>query len=699
MTIDVIDPKAPVCNPENNPVMQKLNLKHLNHLSALLFESREQIVDKWIAREATQKMLAKLQIKPDHFKTTYGIPVVEYFVGVVEGTKELGDCPIMQKFIAFLSERDVTARDIFIVCMALRRSLIGHVFTFEKAPLEEVPDLLEEISDIFDGNLSGVLQTFSDLTREKDKKLHEQLLINKQQKQIQTILNLQNSIVGLVKNNKIVLANKKFFETVGVKNLKIFHEHYPYEWGFITDVDYHPELFKSKDYIAWFEKILNDVNHPPVKVTITNHKTQKNVIFILKASKLPEQQNQYIITMADVTLYEQQMQELTSLAYTDQITGLYNKLKFEITLKEFAKKEDAILILLDIDRFERLQKDYDEALVDQLLNQIAQFLQFEVERSFSIFRVDNSTFALMSDSYEMDVIETCVQTIQTKISKLQFYIAEEITCSFGTISIREQDDYESLEERLYHVIEELKFSKARSIKTDDEFFEKQASLAQENKDIMDILRAGAIDDRIWEMTVTYKEIPVNWELQYVQTKSENVVFDITNDTSLLFKAKKVYFKLPEQDKIVEASLGLINTKQKRVQLNTFRFIENNPLNRKSVSVKPQKDFTVLVHDEVHAITGTLQSLSQQVAIINVPSVEGFHVGGNAMVDIILSNNNKTVKILTEVNLYMFQKMDQGYNITLTLLLDQDNEQKLKNYIAWRQLQIIKELKNLINNTP
>lgn len=678
------------------PSDHKINIPNLKVFSAVLFEAREEIVTQWIAKGSTQKMLQQRGIEPDYFKTTYGIPVVEYFIGVVEGTKELGNCPIMQKFIAYLTEKNISARDIFNLCMCLRRSLINQLFILNLIKIEKAAETLEEVSLVFDGNLSGVLQTFSDMTREKDKKLQEQMIINKQQKQLQTILNLQNSIVCLVKNNRIVLANRKFFETVGIQNLKLFHAHYPKEWGFILNVDYYPAIFRKKDYVQWFDKILEEVKQPPVKVTIVNHRTKKNTIFILKASKIPDQQNQYIITMTDVTIYEKQMQELSSIAYRDPETGVYNKRKFEITLKELVKKQKGQLITLDIDQLDRMQNDYDKVLVDELLNKVAQFLQIEVESNFSVYRIDTGTFALISHLNEVENIENCITTMQTKISQLQFYISEEITCSIGTLTIREEESYQQVYERLNHLNEALKFSEIGSIIYDIALFEKQQMLIEENKQILTAVQEEGKQEQTIEVIATYKEIPVHWELKFLQIEDKAAIFTIVNDTALLFKAKNVYFKLPNTPQTIEARLITFNSHQKRIHLNDFHFVDSSLFDRKSVRVKPQKDFTVLLHSASQAITGLLQDISQNALTVKTDTIEGFSIGSNATADILLAENNKTQKVITEVNIHMFKKADRGYYVTLILLPDQENESKLKSYVSWRQMQIIKELKNLIS---
>lgn len=672
-----------------------IDTPNLKVFSPLLFESRDEIVSQWIDKESTLQILQQHDIDPAYFQATYGIPVVEYFAGVVEGTKKLGDCPVMQKFVSFLSEKGITAQEIFNLCMALRKSLIRYLFDLNVIRIEKAAEVLDEVGLVFDSNLSGVLQTFTEMTREKDKKLQEQMLINRQQKKLQTILNLQNSVVCLVKQNQITLANRKFFELTGVKNLSMLHAYYPDNWGFITDVDYQSTLFEKKNYTQWLEEIVEDTDHLPIKVIIVNRKTKKNTILILKVSRIPDQQKQYILSMTDVTAYERKMEEITSHAYKDMQTGVFNKLKFDIALKALIQEQEGQLLLIDIDRFEQLQNDYDKALIDELLNKVGHILRMDGEKNFSAYRIDSGTFVLIPQAEAIENMEAILSGIIAKIKNLHSYISEAITCSVGTLTIRQDDHYEQVYERFNQLQEALKFSENGSHIEDKELFQKQLQLIKENEQIRTTIQEVAAERKMFEAVAVYKEIPVAWKLKLLRMDGKSALFSIVNETSLLFKAEKVYLKLPGYRETVEAKLSALELDQKHIVLSQFHLIASSFMDRKSVRVKPEKDFIVILESENRTATGVVQDISHDGLSLRLESIEGFHIGESAKIDIIMAENDKSQNISTEVNIHMFKKVDQDYIVTMALLLDQENEKRIKSYVSWRQMQIIKELKNLI----
>ncbi len=673
-----------------------VQVPHLQVVASFLHNTREEIVSAWIARESATKMLTKLSIDPEDFKETYGIPVVEYFIGVVRGSEVLGDCPIMQNFIAFLAEKNVSARDIFILCMALRRSLIAHLFTHDKIPASHASNILEEISDIFDGNLSGVLQTFTDLTREKEKKLQTHLLKDKQHQQIQTILNLQDNIVCVVNENRIILANRKFFEAVGSENLTDFHRRYPKEWEFIQSVDYLSDLFKTEDYTRWFEKILSAPKQPLIKISILNKKTKKYAIYILKASRFPATAHKFILSLTDITSYEKQMQQLSAHAYSDPVTGAFNRLKFEIELKKELANRRGTVLLMEIDHFKRIEKHYDIALVNELLHKVAQSIMLELPETSHLFALGYGHFALLPIHLGRHELETLIVQQQTIVGRIEAHIAETISISFGVLRIRDLDDDMTLHSRMRELQELLKFSEDGTVVYDTDLYETQRQRQRETEEIIKALQTLTEDHRPLLAIAPYKEIPIKWELKLLRVNEGIAICRITNATSLLFKAQKVYFHLPQMEATVEANLQSIDLKNRQIKLLDFKLIEESYLDRKVVRVEPQKEFVLLVHAEDVAMTGTICDISERALTFTAESVETLQIGTLVQLDFILEQEHRSVKFMMDASIQHIWKENGSYRILSTLLPDQENEKSLKAYIAWRQMQIIKELKNLIS---
>ncbi len=140
-----------------------------------LFEaSKAHIVKVWVEDPDVQKVLKDHGIKSDFFAQRYAINVLEYFLRVVKGDAQIGDCPVMGEFLQYLRDQDLCSTELFRICTKFRRSMGS--FTYEKA-INSL-NLSTEIATIFDKNFEGVLDRFNKTIKqaELDLKTNQRLL-------------------------------------------------------------------------------------------------------------------------------------------------------------------------------------------------------------------------------------------------------------------------------------------------------------------------------------------------------------------------------------------------------------------------------------------------------------------------------------------------------------------------------------------
>ena len=102
----------------------------LSKHSAFLRETKDEIADKWLENRHVIFLFEQYKISKSAFKKKFAISVIEHFVGVIEKKEKPGDCPIIRKFILYLADKNISAQDIFILCMALREAIIKHLFFY-----------------------------------------------------------------------------------------------------------------------------------------------------------------------------------------------------------------------------------------------------------------------------------------------------------------------------------------------------------------------------------------------------------------------------------------------------------------------------------------------------------------------------------------------------------------------------------------
>ena len=121
-----------------------------------LVNAKESILNEWISQQQCSLILGKHSIDPEWFKAYYASAVFDYFMGVVAGDMELGQCPVMKEFIAYLKNQEIRADELFILCSYFKRSVLNatyslninsqNLFEFYKTTMsDDYPQLIDEL--------------------------------------------------------------------------------------------------------------------------------------------------------------------------------------------------------------------------------------------------------------------------------------------------------------------------------------------------------------------------------------------------------------------------------------------------------------------------------------------------------------------------------------------------------------------------
>ncbi len=197
----------------------------------IFISSKENILRQWTSYISVQKILKIHDIDIKQFLNDYGKGVFDYFMGVISGELEIGDCPTMHKFLDYLKDRDVRADELFDICSHFRKSMID--FSYDANLNSKI--LFDEISFMFDENFKGVLKYYTDTVFQKEQEIDRHVkLLSEYQKALD-----ESAIISKTdKDGKITYVNDKFVQLSGysVKELigskySIFkHEDMPQEY-------------------------------------------------------------------------------------------------------------------------------------------------------------------------------------------------------------------------------------------------------------------------------------------------------------------------------------------------------------------------------------------------------------------------------------------------------------------------------------
>ena len=151
--------------------MLNQSIPTLISVSSQLSSKKNDILERWVNFPMVLEVLDKHHIDLELFKSVYAIKILDYYFGVVEQTKEIGDCPVMADFMLYLKEHDISADELFIICTHARKAMIN--LTFDMDIVSKA--LFEEISYVFDLNFKGVLAQYANTIYRLEKQIQQEI--------------------------------------------------------------------------------------------------------------------------------------------------------------------------------------------------------------------------------------------------------------------------------------------------------------------------------------------------------------------------------------------------------------------------------------------------------------------------------------------------------------------------------------------
>ena len=169
-------------------------------------------------------------------------------------------------------------------------------------------------------------------------------------------------------------------------------------------------------------------------------------------------------TLLDITDRKQSEAQIQFLAYYDNLTLLPNKRLFQDRLTQSLAaatryRETGALMLINLDRFQRINETLGYGAGDRLLQQVAERLNQCVRRSDSVARhstpegegtlsrFGGDEFSVILKNYDMARAKHLAEEIRSNVCNYQFRVGDgnlDITVSIGVATVREQTDQSTL---------------------------------------------------------------------------------------------------------------------------------------------------------------------------------------------------------------------------------------------------------------
>ena len=149
---------------------------------------------------------------------------------------------------------------------------------------------------------------------------------------------------------------------------------------------------------------------------------------------------------------QEQNEILKSIAYFDNLTGAYNRNKFEEIFEYEVNRQKRYnsllsLAILDIDHFKEFNDNYGHLIGDEILVMIANMVKDSIRKTDTFARWGGEEFVLIFPDTDANGAVLASNILRKKIQLLEHETAGNVTVSFGVSQYKEKDTLASLLKR------------------------------------------------------------------------------------------------------------------------------------------------------------------------------------------------------------------------------------------------------------
>jgi len=191
----------------------RLKYQYLEQLVPLLEEGKEHIFSNWLSNSYIEVIASNNNLSAKSMEQTILELVFSNIIKTIQNPEELHYSYGIDSLIHYFFDNAIDIDDVHAFYMKLQQSVLAFLFTHNAYSFPEDQDLLFEVHDLFEYNLSPVLKLFLDLQREKEA-LSDSSTENFEQilKDYKAIVDLYDSVVVTDAEGIITFVNEKFCE-------------------------------------------------------------------------------------------------------------------------------------------------------------------------------------------------------------------------------------------------------------------------------------------------------------------------------------------------------------------------------------------------------------------------------------------------------------------------------------------------------
>jgi len=662
-------------------------MNNLFKIANWIEQNKSNIVQEWIEDANIIAIFKKNSISRNKFSTNFAIKIFEYSIYVMKAEKEIGNCPVMNKFVGYMIQHKITSQEILQICTPLRSIVLINLFKSYPHFSEDLKSI-KEILNIFDANLSGVLKNY-DQIKSKMGSASEQknFTLTTYLNRLQTILNAQENIIFKLHGEEIFIGNTALYKTVGVKSLEQFKKKYPQPLSFIKSVDYHDSIFQKRNYEEWISLII--ANHQgQCKANLFNRFTNKTSMMHIKISKIDDA-NDYVFTIQDLAEVHNKQNKNDTISDVDTLTNLSNLKGFEEMLEAKLKdtdSKDLKILMIELHGLSLYSEQNSEEQADKLITDIAQTLKEKYNDE--VARIDYNRFAILNNSLTLEVSNELATEIDTIISAIPN--TQNINVNAVIVLLEDSD---TLSSAIHHgelLLQHSNEQNSDQVIDDNIITQEEARRIQDEKKFLSLMKEYKTDKKSLSVTNYYLEIPLQSNATIINISEKEMRLEVRKIAAVaLNENDDIYISMSSKSHY-RARIKKVNIEKNQIVLQRFETLETSKLDRKNLYVKLSVPIEVLLKSDKVQILEDLDSASVDTFVIIVNHLYDIEIDSKVTILVTLINEQEE-----EFRGHVSKIIPVADKFKLIIHLDKTGsiENSLVPFISQRQIEIIKELQD------
>jgi len=176
------------------------------------------------------------------------------------------------------------------------------------------------------------------------------------------------------------------------------------------------------------------------------------------------------VVFSIITFFHIEQQKMVKFLHkqtiTDSLTGLYNRRYLDQHRKRSnqprkAEVDSSFVLILDVDRFKKINDMYGHLFGDEILRQVSQIMRQSIRSTDIVIRMGGEEFVILMQGITAEEAERTAYSIQKKIGETRFIHKDQvvyITVSMGMTAYTTGEHLDHSLEKADHALYQAKIS-------------------------------------------------------------------------------------------------------------------------------------------------------------------------------------------------------------------------------------------------